>query len=355
MKRRRFLGALLLAACNHPSSPLAPRRHGIRRPPNEPIVDDFAAARTNMEPSPFATQGERLVDRRERELWFWDARTLRDENVLSYGYQASCILQDGSVVALRRTESDDYEVHRISPVFAVEVSRIDGAGRSSRVLAAGVAGECLLTTAASEVARYRFDDRVMNLVGHVGTSFSAPSLRQLTSLLDGRVMAADGEGVVIAGPGPVTKRLRLDGRTPSHLARAAADRVWISHGAPTARPRAISLCRLGDPLVIEAHLDFAPARVVHMAAAEQGSLAVLLDATTAAGGQWFVVLVDARGAELWRVDLAATGTAGLYDRAFVALTTTRLVLARDADPLRAWDVARGTELVLTAGSTNAPG
>jgi hypothetical protein len=206
------------------------------------------------------------------------------------------------------------------------------------------AGELLRRTGTNDAIYVIDADRVVHFrfAGTKlddGASFALPSptpsaFAQITSLDDGRLVVPRNDGVAVIAPNaqPV---LRTTKHPPRHLARATTG-YWYSYAA-TGNVRRVDTVALAGAR--DTTIDFAPARIVHMAS-HGDTLALLL---MTGPEQWHVALVE-EGREKWRVLVSSNSTREMYDGA-VGVSATRVVLHSSAG-LRAWNTTTGEVVVV---------
>jgi hypothetical protein len=356
MNRRRLL--LLLVAAGACGTPQKPRRNPPKDagvdPPGVAIVDDwFADIRggSQLRPSPLVVRGEQVARAKEDELEFVDAMTLARVGYVGERYLSVGGLTDDTLLGFIRRGVGTCEIDVIKgttlgrPLEGPDCVLMDDAH-----LLPATASE-LYIARGNALVRYRIADDHLREVGRVlldeGTRDPASGRDQLIATGDGRVLAPKGMTIQVYEVGKPTLTYGSAARSIAHLARGSGGRVWYSRRNPDGDIQDVVLARLSEGLPAEASISVAPWRVIHMASAEAGALAMLLFDEKHEKMPWTVVYLDETGKERWRAavdeELAKAVRVNL-NLSFVAVTANRVALAPPGHPLVAWDSATGAPI-----------
>jgi hypothetical protein len=312
VNRREFLLAVGATACSGSGAAVQTPRPDRDAAPGDvgAIVDE--EARTNLDDSPLAIEGDVLVGRVGDELWQWDLATMQRTGVLAVPARAFTVLSDRSVVSWEQCTA-----YRIAGGSTTKHTAVACGGGGALVRRAGT-NDAIFVVYKDRVVRFEF--------AGAEASFALPTpnpsaFAQITSLDDGRLVVPRNDGVaIVALDAPPV--LRATKKQPRHLARATSG-YWYSYASTD--PRRVDTVVLAGTRDVA--IDLAPARIVHMAS-HGDTLALLL----ANGSETHVAVVDV-GGQRWRASVPARDGA-------VGLSATRLVLHGSAG-LRAWDAATG--------------
>ena len=303
--------------------------------------------------SPIAFRSDLLVLSTGTQVWSWDAITMARVDGYELPHEHCCFVQDGTLAVFARVKES-------STCLLV---RIDANGIRER-LPGGVFGasgdyptHLLPASSADEV--YVTKDKDVYLMRAVQgrleqvTTIPIPDAYrsnrgQMFSLGDGRLIAPGADLHMLQARQPaVTYSLR--GRHLLHMVPATDERLWYSF--PSTGYQAadvLVLAKLVTPAVDEQRLQFAPARIVHLASSGRAVAALLFSFREGASPtepirEWTVVVVDEGGTERWRAPVPEAFTPGLVTLnqvGFLAMSEHRVVLFGERPPI-AWDAATG--------------
>jgi hypothetical protein len=339
VNRRTFLLAIGAAACG--GAP--PRKRGrptTQRPPihlEAPAApstggDRWGPRSWQDDPSPLHVREERLVQRTTEELRLWDLRAMRRTTTVTTQYRDACFLPDGRIAALRAaTGSPSAELHLIDAQGSIEVRTGPAVSvdPDTRIFATGAADALYITqyqlvdVCDLHAGRFQLDSTFEVLVSDLRASLG-----------DGRLITSRGDELTLHDP-RISARVATPGWAVV-IAPSGVDRAWLAMIGPQDRgAQTLVQARLVDPFTAETRVAVAPAHLFHLACAGD-AVAALVDHRD----ERAVVLIDAHGHERWRVAAPQDG------RAFLAMSASRVVMARNDGSLLAWDAATGAPVAL---------
>jgi len=353
--RRELLLLVAAVACGTPQKPhRAPREDAGLDAPGVVLVDDWSAdirKGSQLRPSPLLVRGEQIVRAKEDELEFVDAMTLARIGYVGEKYLSLGMLTDDTLLGFIKKGVGTCEI---------DVIKGTALGRSLEAPDCVLMdGAHLLPASASELyiargnalVRYRIADDHLREVGRIpldeGTRDPASGRDQLIPAGDGRVLAPKGKTVQIYEVGKPTLTYGGAARSIAHLARGSGGRVWYSRRNPDGDIQDVVLAHLSEGLPADVSISVAPWRVIHMASAEAGALAMLLFDEKHETTPWTVVYLDDTGKERWRaaLDESLFKAVGInLNLSCVAVTAKRVVLAPPEHSLVAWDAATGAPI-----------
>ncbi len=283
-----------------------------------------------LQPTRLAFHGDLLAQRTDTELRLWDTSTMTRVDTVSTAYHSTCFLQDGRLAALREVpDSVEPELHLIGANRSIEVLQgppvhLD---RKTTLLQADTAAAVYLAEYDTTAYRYRLRSSIFELTNGVPIR----TRTELVGLGDGRLVAPGSRALRVSQPKMPDTAYAVTG-SPRLLARADSHRVWYTASNEGERDGdSLALVRLADPAVAEVRIDFAPARVFHLAAGGNAAAAIVDTATDRR-----IVVVDEHGTERFRA------VAPLDAFSFVAISEHRVVMSMHDDTLIAWDAHTGT-------------
>jgi hypothetical protein len=357
VNRRELLLLMLVAAvaCGVPRKPRrAPRKDAGLDSPGVVIVDDWSAhirGGSQLRPSPLLVRGELVARAKEDELEFVDAMTLARVGYVGEKYLSLVGLTGDTLLGFIKRGLGTCEIDVMKgttlgrPLEGPDCVLMDGAH-----LLPATASE-LYIARGNVLVRYRIADDHLREVGRVpldeGIRDPASGEDQLIPAGDGRVLAPKGKTIQVYEVGKPTLTYGSAARSIAHLARGSGGRVWYSRRSPGGDIQDVVLARLSEGLPTDASISVAPWRVIHMASAEAGALAMLLFDEKHGKMPWSVVYLDDTGKERWRaaVEEELVKAVGInLNLSFVAVTAKRVVLAPPGHPLVAWDAATGAPI-----------
>jgi hypothetical protein len=353
MNRREFLLALGATACG--STSRRPRRR-VRRntqeaPGRRPVCSrpDFDLSWEQTGPNCLAFHRDLLVQSTADELWLWDSMTMARIGTSPTPHLGFCFLQDGTLVALVDPPGTrPCELHRIDAkgmTIDVLPNRFLYTQDETQLLPAGSPTEVYAAGRKHEVILFRMTKHTIEESAHIYGDGSGQELRQLVSFGDGRLVGEYRDKIRVIEPG---KPIR-DYETPGfvvHLATTEDGRLWYTHTTKTTPAQTLVLARLSDRLIGDALFNFAPGRVIHLAAGGGAAVALVFTNREAERDYlWTIVVIDNNGRERWRIDVPAELEDGLnLNYAYVAISEHRVVLRTRNHALFAWDAATGQRI-----------
>jgi hypothetical protein len=339
VNRRTFLLAIGATACSGPTSQ-RPKPPPPRPPPDaadHPATtgDVWAPPAWQGRASPLAVFDERLAQRTETELRFWDLRTMQRTHTLATAYRDACFLPDGRLAALAESKGPYPELHLIDAQGAVDVrtgTNITNDART-RVFAAESADAIYVSELDELVERCDLSAKHFRVAGQI----TIPDRDLVVSLGDGSLVAPTRESLRIFAPGKPMVALKTPAR-PVLVAATAGARAWVALMPKDASgAQVLVLARLTDTLVTAARIDVSPGRVFDLATADNAA-AALIDTAGKTEYTRSVAVFEQSGKERWRAD------APMHARAFVAMSKQRVVMMRNDGTLMAWDAATGAPI-----------
>lgn len=326
MNRRAFVAWCALAACRRaPATPVQARRPRppAPTPPTVPPEIPVEIRTSQTWRRALAVAGDRVVLRTSASLEVWDTG-LRPVATIRDTYCAACVLADGRVAAIAAGA-----LHVIDRDGNVEAHahHLLTCGRDTWI--APAPGGVYLGPARDVVL-------VFDLANATFTRHPLDAIdptAHLASLADGRLVAIGLHHLWLMPIGRAHTELAVPDAIV-HFA-AVADVAWMAVVAPGARDaRVVVTMPLAAPTG-GLRIDVAPARVWDLAAAPAG-VALLLDDDRART----LVMLDPRGRERWRVELAPRADLETY----VAVADHRVIVQRGDGGLDTWDVESGAHV-----------
>ena len=358
VNRRMFLLGLGATACGARPVKTKPRRPVKPNPEKRvgqevPLVSWYD---TQTQRSPVAIRGDLLVLAAETELWTWDARTMKRVDGYVLPSRHCCFVQDGSLAVFGlRSDSGHSVIHRIDATGIRETlpGEVFGAfdHYPTQVLPARSADQLYVTKDKDVYLMREVNGRMEDAAVVAIPNRNSSNRGQLFSLGDGRLVAPGG-GVNILQAGKPAVTYPMPERPLVHMVAATNDRLWYSHTTKHyLAADVLVLAKLATPMVEEQRIQFAPARVVHLASSGRAVAALLFAVREGSSAlepirEWTVVVIDDNGTERWRAVVPKEFTPGmvtLNQVGFLAMSEHRVVLFGERPPI-AWDVATGAPI-----------
>jgi hypothetical protein len=314
-----------------------------------PEVPAFSWYDSQTQRSPVAFQGDLLVLSAGSKLWTWDARTMQRVDGYVMPSRHCCFVQDGTLAVFGlRPDSGISVIHRIDAngIRETLLGEVFGSFDEypTQVLRAKSADELYVTKDKDIYLMRAMKGRMEDVATIPIPNRNADNRGQLFSLGDGRLVAPGG-GVNILEPGKPAVTYPMPGRVPEHLVPASGERFWYTHTTKHyLSADALVLAKLATPMVEEQRIQFAPARIVHLASSGRAVAALLFafregPTSTEPIREWTVVVVDENGKERWRAEVPKEFTPGIVKLnkvGFIAMSDHRVVLFGERPPI-AWD------------------